>query len=57
MATSIQQTPIIGNDVPQVQGELSVWKGLATSGAIPERLLVRGIDDLGTMAYITRGYT
>lgn len=57
MATSIQQTPIAGNAVPQVQGELSVWKGLATSGAVPERLLVRGIDDLGTMAYITRGYT
>lgn len=55
--SSIQQIPIQGNPVPQVQGELSVWKGMATSGAVPERLLSRGIDDLGTMAFITRDYT
>jgi Family of unknown function (DUF5309) len=54
---SIQNAPIQGLAVPQVQGELSVWKGLATTGAVPERLLVRGMDDLGTMAFITRNYT
>lgn len=54
---SIQNAPIQGIAVPQVQGELSIWKGLATSGVIPERLIKRGIDDMGTMAFITRGYT
>lgn len=53
----MQNAPVAGINIPQVQGELSVWQGLATTGAIPERYLVRGMDDLGVMAFITRGTT
>lgn len=43
--------------VPQVQAEGSVFQNIFTSGAIPERFLKRGMDNLGNMAFITRGYT
>lgn len=42
---------------PQSQGEGSVFNSIFTSGAIPERFLVRGMDNLGQMSMITRGYT
>lgn len=43
--------------VPQMQTEGSVFSSIFTSGAIPERFLVRGMDNLGQMSLITRGYT
>lgn len=43
--------------INQVKQEGDIWAGLATSGTIPERFLKRGIDRMGQMAYITRGYT
>lgn len=43
------------SQVAQVQGEGDLWSGIAASGTIPERLLKRGIDNMGIMAYITKG--
>lgn len=40
---------------PQTGQEGQVLAGLLTSGQIPERLLKRGINNLGKMAFITRG--
>lgn len=42
---------------PQGQAEGNIWNSIITSGTIPERYLVRGMDNLGQMAFITRGYT
>lgn len=41
----------------QVQGEGAQWAGLGTSGTIPERILKRGMDNMGQMSFITRGAT
>lgn len=41
---------------PQIRGEGEYHSGLFTSGIIPESLLKRGIDRLGQMAFITRGF-
>lgn len=57
MADLIQNYPVAGTAVPQIQGEGSVWQGLISSGVIPERYLPRGADDLAAMAFITRGQT
>jgi len=43
--------------VPQQRAEGSVFNSIFTTGAIPERFLARGMDQLGQMAMITRGYT
>ena len=46
----------IGNG-QQVQGQDAIWAGLATTGTTPELYLPRGMDNLGQMAFITRGTT
>lgn len=33
------------------------WRGFGTTGLIPDAYLARGLDNLGQIAYITRGYT
>lgn len=43
------------SQLAQTQSEGDIWAGLATSGTIPERLIKRGIDNMGIMAYITKG--
>lgn len=43
-----------GEQIAQ-QGDL--WAGLFTTGTIPEDYLPRGMDNLGQMAFITRGTT
>lgn len=40
---------------PQVGRENQTLAGLISSGIIPERLIKRGINNLGKMAFITRG--
>lgn len=40
-----------------VQGEGATWAGLGTTGTVPERILKRGMDNLGQMSFITRGAT
>lgn len=40
-----------------VMPEGGFFHGIHTSGIIPERYLTRGIDNLGKMAFITRGHT
>lgn len=42
---------------PQTRQEGDFFQGLWTSGAIPERFLKRGMDNLGVMSYISRDYT
>lgn len=44
-------------EVPQIGQEQEIWDGISTSGRIPEKYLARGIDNLGKMAFITRGTT
>ena len=46
----------IGNG-QQVQGQDAIWAGLSTTGTTPELYLPRGMDNLGQMAFITRGTT
>lgn len=43
--------------LPQSQAEGNIWNSIITSGDIPERFLQRGMDNLGQMSMITRGYT
>lgn len=40
-----------------VMPEGGFFHGIHTSGIIPEKYLLRGIDNLGKMAFITRGHT
>ena len=41
----------------QVAGQNDLFPGLFTTGTIPEDYLPRGMDNLGQMAFITRGTT
>ena len=43
--------------VPQVQGENATFANLFTTGAIPPVYINRGMDNIGALAFITRGYT
>lgn len=52
----MQNQPVVGRAVPQVQGELSFFDHIGTTGAIPEQYLDR-LDNLGALAFITRGHT
>lgn len=39
----------------QIAGQNDLWPGLFTTGTIPEDYMPRGMDNLGQMAFITRG--
>ena len=41
----------------QVQDQGAIWSGFASTGTTPEIYLPRGMDNLGQMAFITRGTT
>jgi len=44
-------------EVPVIQGEGSVFNHIFTSASIPSKFKAMGMDNLGQMAFITRGYT
>lgn len=47
----------INDNGTQVMDQGQLWAGLHTTGTIPEVYLPRGMDNLGQMAYISKGYT
>jgi len=43
--------------VPQVQQEGDVWSGLVTTGTLPDIFRKKGLDEMGKLAFLTRGET